>query len=95
MNADAIALMGHMSFTMAQMRNNNIKPFFHNDYVRLCSSDVPITNFLFGDNLQAELTQIRASNNIGNTTNSHNTPRRATFRPVFNGHDHGSKQVLF
>jgi hypothetical protein len=94
-NADAIALMGHMSFALAQMRRDNIKPFLHKDYAGLCSPDVPITRFLFGDDLQAELTRIRASNKIGNTTNPRNPQRGNTFRPVSHGHDHGSKQGSF
>ena len=49
-------------------RRDAIKPNFHRDYSSLCASHVPITTYLFGDNLQAQLNDIRASNKISKST---------------------------
>ena len=37
---------------------------------------MPVTNFLFGEELEAQLSHIRASNKIGNTTSTTNTHKR-------------------
>ena len=86
MNTDAIALLGHVSFEISQRRRESIRPHLHKDYAALCSSTMPVTNFLFGDELQAQLSHIRASNKIGNTTSTTNTHKR-----VYNQGGHGFK----
>ena len=58
MNTDALALLGHVCFEITQRRRESIKPSLHKDYAMLCSSNVPVTNLLFGDDLQTELTHI-------------------------------------
>ena len=70
MNAHAIALLGHVSFEISQRRRESIKPHLHIDHAALCSSTMPVTNLLFGDELQAQLSHIRASNKFGNTTST-------------------------
>ncbi|XP_068757998.1 uncharacterized protein [Montipora capricornis] len=55
MNTDALALLGHVSFEISQRRRDAIRPTLHKDYATLCASHVPITNFLFGDELQTQL----------------------------------------
>ncbi|CAB4027112.1 Hypothetical predicted protein [Paramuricea clavata] len=71
MNTDAVALVSHASHELAQRRREIIKPHLHRDCIELCSQEVPVTSLLFGDDLQIELTRIRATctNKIGNTTN--------------------------
>ena len=64
MNTDALALLGHISFETPQRRRDAIRPTLHKDYVTLCASRVPITNFLFGDELQTQLNHNCASNKI-------------------------------
>ena len=86
MNTDAIALLGHVSFEISQRRRESIRPHLHKDYAALCSSTTPVTNFLFGDELQAQLSHIRASNKIGNTTSTTNTHKRG-----YNQGGHGFK----
>ena len=86
MNTDAIALLGHVSFENSQRRRESIRPHLHKDYAALCSSTMPVTNFLFGDELQAQLSHIRASNKIGNTTSTTNTHTRG-----YNQGGHGFK----
>ena len=46
-NTDAIAIMSHMSYELAQRRRDNIRPHLHKDYSGLCLPDVPVTSHLF------------------------------------------------
>lgn len=41
MTTDAIALLGHASFELSQIRCEDIKPNLHKDYGDLCSANVP------------------------------------------------------
>ena len=83
MNTDSVALVSHASHELAQRRREIIKPHLHRDYIELCSQEVPVTSLLFGDDLQTELTRIRATNKIGNTTNpsSHAPSQRRIYKP--------------
>lgn len=76
MNTDVIALLGHVSFALSQRRRETIRPHLHKDYAALCSSTMPETNLLFGDELQTQLSHIRASNKIGNTASSSTSHKR-------------------
>ena len=62
MNTDALALPEHITFEISQRKRDAIHPTQHKDYATLCASHVPITNILFGDELQTQLNLIRASN---------------------------------
>ena len=95
MNTDAVALVSHASHELAQRRREIIKPHLHRDYIELCSQEVPVTSLLFGDDLQTELTRIRATNKIGNTTNpsSHTPSQRRIYKP--NTSNSGKKQSPF
>ena len=69
MRTDAVTLISHANHELAQRRREIIRPYLHKDYIDLCSQEVPVTGLLFGDDLQTELTRIRSTNRIGNTTN--------------------------
>ena len=73
MNTHALALLGHISFELSQRRRDAIRPILHKDYATLCASHVPITNFLFGDELQTQLNHIMASNKISSTASPSNS----------------------
>ena len=70
MSTDAVALLGYVSFEIAQRRRHVIRPNLNKDYATLCASHVLITSMLFGDELQAQINHIRASNKISDTTGS-------------------------
>ncbi|CAB3983294.1 Hypothetical predicted protein [Paramuricea clavata] len=95
MNTDAVALVSHASHELAQRRREIIRPHLHRDYIELCSQEVPVTSLLFGDDLQTELTRIRATNKIGNTTNpsSHAPSQRRIYKPSTS--NYGNKQPPF
>ena len=48
-------------------RRDVIKPNLHKHYSSLCASHVHITTYLFGDNLQSQLNNIRASNKFSSS----------------------------
>ena len=58
MNTDAVALLGHAHIEMSHRRRESIKPHLNKEYAGLCASHVPVTTFLFGDDLQARLNSI-------------------------------------
>ena len=67
MASDAVALLGHGHIDLSHRRRESIKPHLNKDYAGLCASHVPITALLFGDDLQTQLNNIRASNRVSNT----------------------------
>ncbi|XP_022803358.1 uncharacterized protein LOC111340734 [Stylophora pistillata] len=67
-NADALALLGHVNIDLSYRRRDAIKPNLNNEYSSLCGSQVPITSLLFGDELQSQLNNIKATNKIGHAT---------------------------
>ncbi|CAB4006472.1 Hypothetical predicted protein [Paramuricea clavata] len=95
MNTDAVALVSHASHELGQRRREIIRPHLHRDYIELCSQEVPVTSLLFGDDLQTELTRVRATNKIGNTTNSssHAPSQRRIYKPSTS--NYGNKQPPF
>lgn len=94
MTTDAIALLGHASFELSQLRREDIKPNLHKDYGDLCSANVPVTELLFGDELQTQLTHIRATNKISSTTSSSHPPRRAYYGQNFNQNKQHNRPFL-
>ena len=46
---DALSLFGHAFYLLSFQRRQNIKTFLNDRYVKICSNDVPITEYLFGD----------------------------------------------
>ncbi len=69
-NTDILALLGHASADIAQLRRDNIRLSLSEDYVSLCSPQIPVTDYLFGneEDLQQRVNDITASNKISKTT---------------------------
>ena len=61
MITEAVALLGRTSFELSQLQCEDIKLHLHKDCFDLCSANVPMTERLFGDTLQTQLTHIRVS----------------------------------
>ena len=55
----------------------DIKPQLNKEYGDLCSANVPVTEWLFGDDLQTKLTHIHTANRVGSTgSQAHGFHRR-------------------
>ena len=69
-NTDILALLGHASADLAQLRRDNIRLSLSEDYVSLCSQQIPVTEYLFGneEDFQQRVNDITASNKISKTT---------------------------
>ena len=67
LNTDAVALLGHAHVDLSHRRRELIKPHLNKDYAGLCASHVPVTALLFGNDLQTQLNNIRASNRVSTT----------------------------
>ena len=83
---DAIALLGHTNCELSLRRREAIKPNLNKEYGSLCSSQTPVSTLLFGDELQSQLTAIRASNRISHTAvhNSSKSSTKPPYRPKQN-----------
>ena len=79
---DAIALLGHTNYELSLRRREAIKLNLNKEYGSLCSSQTPVTNLLFGDELQSQLTAIRASNRISHTA-VHNSTNKSFTKPPY------------
>ena len=51
-HTDALALLGHSQHELSLKRREAIKPSLKKEYAALCSTNVPVTSLLFGDDLQ-------------------------------------------
>ena len=86
MNADSLALLGHVSGDLAQLRRDNIRPHLSEDFYSLCSTQVPVTDYLFGneDDLQTRITNITASNKISRATSNKRNKTQPGNKKPFN-----------
>ena len=84
LNTDALALLGHATHQLSMYRRQAIKPYLNKEYATLRSPQEPVTEFLFGDELQSQLNNIKASNKIGNAMASdfpkHSTNGKETWK---------------
>ena len=58
MLTDAISLIGHSFFLLSNKRKQSLRNYIHDRYNKICSTDVPITNQLFGDNCLNKLKEM-------------------------------------
>ena len=79
-NADALALLGNVNIELSYRRLDALQPNLNNEYSSLCGSQVPITSLLFGDELQSQLNNIKATNKIGHRTTAKSSYRNHSDR---------------
>ena len=57
-----------------------MNPSLHEDYSTLCSSTVPVIKYMFGEDLQAALIHIKATNKIGAMVSSPSALGQASYQ---------------
>ena len=62
---EAMSLLTHASYEINMQRRLLLKPDIGREYSALCSSQLPFTDLLFGDDLQKHLKDIGDQNKIG------------------------------
>ena len=84
LNTDALALLGHSTHQLSMHGRQAIKPYLNKECATLCSPQGPVKEFLFGDELQSQLNNIKATNKIGNAMASdfpkHSTKGKETWK---------------
>lgn len=61
---DATALLGRTCHELSLMRRVKLKPVMKRQYVGLCSDSVPVTEFLFGDDISKSAKDIRQTEDV-------------------------------
>ena len=61
---DAIAVLSYSNLLLNVRRRESIRSDLHPSYRPLCSKQVPITNYLFGDDLQKSMREIKEVNQV-------------------------------
>ena len=74
---NAPALLGHSQYELSLKRHEAIRPSLKNEYAALCPPNVPVTLLLFGDDLQQQLNNIKASNKISQVSANVNKSQKA------------------
>ena len=63
-NGDAVALLAHASHELSLFRRSSIRPSLEQGYSGLCSDKVPVTKFLFGDNLADSMKEVQETSKL-------------------------------
>ena len=64
--ADTAAMLGHVNIDLSLVRLEVMRPTSNAEYRNLCNPDHPVTSWLFGDDLQKEMKDVKETNKIGN-----------------------------
>ena len=68
--SDGLALASCASYELNMRRREAIKPDLNQEYKHLCSSTVPVTEFLFGSDLSQQLKDMAQANRVANKLSS-------------------------
>ena len=79
-HTDALALLGHSQYELSLKRREAIRASLKREYAALCSPNVPVTSLLFGDDLQQQLNNIKASNKISQVSANVNKSKKADYK---------------
>ena len=92
---DGIAMCGFVSYEMSMRRRASMKPFISPKYRGICSRSAPPGEYLFGDDLQANLKKVSEAYQVGQKINpgashqSNKTYTRRRTEPYNQGRSHG------
>ena len=84
---EAMSLLTHASYEINMQRRLLLRPDIGKEYSALCSSQLPFTDFIFGDDLQKHLKDIGDQNKIGaKITSNYKGQRSSPGRPGNNSY---------
>lgn len=95
---DSLALLGHATYDLSLRRRDIMRPSINKELRALCSQQIPVTEFLFGDDVQGSLKTIKECNNIASSTVTQGSDYK--HKPSYSGaghyrpQGHGSKPFL-
>ena len=84
-HTDALALLGYTQHELSLKRHKAIRPSLKKEYAALCSQNVPVTSLLFGNDLQQQLNNVKASNKISQVLGNANKLQKADYKGSFSG----------
>ena len=61
---DSLALLGHSTYELSLRRRDIMRLSINKELRALCNQQIPVTDFLFGDNVQSSLKTIKECNKI-------------------------------
>ena len=70
LGTDALGLLGHFNRLANLSRRDLHRPDLSNEYFHLCSSSVPYTNLIYGDDISKKVSDIDSVNKIGKRVGS-------------------------
>ena len=65
---DSLALLDHATYDLSLGRRAILRPSINKELRALCNQQIPVTNFLFGDDVQTSLKTIKECNKIASLT---------------------------
>ena len=91
---DAIALIGAANFELNMRRRDNIKPELNEDYKHLCSSSVPFTESLFGNDsdLSKQLKDLAEATKVSKKLSRSNAKLEANKNQGYRSFKHGKSK---
>ena len=64
---DSLALLGHATYELSLRRRDIMRPSINKELRALCNQQIPVTDFLFGDDVQSSLKAIKECNKIASS----------------------------
>ena len=86
----ALAVLGNAFLDMSQRRRETMRPGINRRYQSLCNQSVPITQQLFGDNIQEAIKEINDMAKLSKSINPPSTGRFHPYPPQERRPNHGS-----
>ncbi len=76
MACDAFQLLSHSHRDMTAIRRQMLKPAVARQYQKLCTAKTPISEFLFGDDLQQQMKNLSETNKLASEISEKKTSKR-------------------
>ena len=64
---DSLALLGHATYELSLRRRDIMRPSINKELRALCNQQIPVTDFLFGDDVHSSFKTIKECNKIASS----------------------------